>query len=236
MKIRQAPVADLVKYAADLYQHREDTIHDSIISLIDEYYCKLTHYKTIMPVGTSLMSDWCDMNWSSTMENCPYVPGLIIYKRDKNGKYIYGLLYHSGYIVPKEHQTLNMSYYDIDENGHIISHTFLVTDWEGWGAPTRYFSFDMNEYVDNNLWNFGERPLMKYKMGHDVKLFQLFLQKIFPELIADGYFNDTTLNALHDIQTICNVPHTDYINFKLPDGKKILSFLTNESPDIVFPG
>jgi hypothetical protein len=77
---------------------------------------------------------------------------------------------------------------------------------------------------------------MKHKMGHDVKLFQLFLQKIFPELIADGYFNDATLNALHDIQTICNIPHTDYINFKLPDGKKILSFLTNESPDIVFPG
>ena len=58
MKIRQAPVADLIKYVAELYVHREDNIHDSILSLMDEYYCKLSHYRTIMPVGTSIMSDW----------------------------------------------------------------------------------------------------------------------------------------------------------------------------------
>lgn len=235
MKIRQAPVADLIKYVAELYVHREDSIHDSILSLMDEYYCKLSHYRTIMPVGTSIMSDWCDMNWSDTMENCPYVPGLIIYRKENN-KYIYGLLYHSGYIVPKEHQTLNMSYYDIDEKGYITSHTFLNTDWEGWGAPTRYFSFDLNEYVDNNLWNIGERPLMKHKMGHDVKILQTFFKQLDPDFIITGYFDEATLKMLHDVQTLCNVPKTDYINFKYPNGKKILSFLTNESPDIILPG
>lgn len=236
MKIRQAPMADLIKYVAELYTHREDTIHDGIINLLDEYYCKLTHYNTIMPMGNSLMDDWCDMNWSSTMENCPFVPGLIIYKKDKNNNYVYGLLYHSGYIVPKEQQTLNMSYYDIDENGHVLSHTFLASDWEGWGAPTRYFSFDMSEYVDNNLWNFGERPLMKHKMGHDVKVLQTFIKKVFPEFVVTGYFDDATLEAIHNIQDFCNVPHTDYLNFKIPDARKVLGFLTNESTDIVLPG
>jgi hypothetical protein len=236
MKIRQAPMADLIKYVAELYTHREDTIHDGIINLLDEYYCKLTHYNTIMPMGNSLMDDWCDMNWSNTMENCPFVPGLIIYKKDKNNNYVYGLLYHSGYIVPKEQQTLNMSYYDIDENGHVLSHTFLSTDWEGWGAPTRYFSFDMSEYVDNNLWNFGERPLMKHKMGHDVKVLQTFIKKVFPEFIVTGYFDDATLEAIHNIQDFCNVPRTDYLNFKIPDARKVLEFLTNESVNIILPG
>lgn len=235
MKIRQAPVADLIKYVAKLYTHPNDTIHDSILGLMDEYYCKLSHYKTIMPVGTSIMSDWCDMNWSSTMENCPYVPGLIIYRKENN-KYIYGLLYHSGYVVPKEQQTLNMSYYDIDEKGHLASHTFLNTEWEGWGAPVRYFSFDLNEYVDSNLWNFGERPLMKHKMGHDVKVFQTLLRQVIPELTITGYFDDDTLKALNEVQLICNVAPTQYFNFIIPDGKKVLSFLTNESPDIILPG
>lgn len=60
MKIRQAPVADLLKYIEDLYSDKENNIHDHILDLLDDYYCCLTRYKTIMPVGNDIMADWCD--------------------------------------------------------------------------------------------------------------------------------------------------------------------------------
>jgi len=52
-----------------------------------------------------------------------------------------------------------MAYYDIDKHGRIASHTYLQSDWDGWGAPTRFFKFPIEEYVDSNTWGLGERIL-----------------------------------------------------------------------------
>jgi hypothetical protein len=72
MKIRQAPVADLLKYLEDLYNERPKNFRTSnILNVINKYYCSLTNHKTIMPVGTDFMNDWCDLNHADTMINCP---------------------------------------------------------------------------------------------------------------------------------------------------------------------
>lgn len=229
MKIRQAPVADLLKYIEDLYSDKENNIHDHILDLLNDYYCCLTRYKTIMPVGNDIMADWCDQNWSTTMDNCPNVPGIIVYKNNKDGSKTYGLLYHSGYIVPKEYQTNYLGYFDIDKNGHIASHTYLSRDWDGWGAPTRYFFFDPSDYVESKDWDLGERPLMLNKMGHDVRVLQTLLKRHIKDLNVTGYFDMSTLEALNIIREFCSVPVGDTFIIKSPDGNKIMEYLTRDN-------
>lgn len=209
MKIRKAPVADLMKYIEELYEDKENNTHDHILDLINDYYCSITNHKSILPPAENYLIDWCDLNYSDTMENCPHVPGIIIYKNNPDGTKTYGLIYHSGYIVPRLYQTNYMAYFDIDKNGHLASHTYLASEWDGWGAPVRYFNFDPEDYVDSNNWCFGERPLIRNKMGHDVRVLQTLLNKVFPELKITGVFDEETVEALHSIQTLCNVPLSD---------------------------
>lgn len=209
MKIRKAPVADLMKYIEELYNDRENNKHKHILDLINDYYCSITNHETIIPPAKNYLADWCDCNFSDTMENCPNVPGIIVYKNNDDGTKTYGLIYHTGYIVPRMYQTNYMGYFDIDNHGHLTSHTYFTNDWDGWGAPVRYFFFPKEDYVDSNEWGFGERPLIKHKMGHDVKVLQSMLSKVFPELKITGYFDEETLEALHSIQKICNLPQSD---------------------------
>lgn len=227
MKIRQAPVADLMKYIDELYADRENNKHKHILNVIDKYYCSITNHKTIMPICDDFLGDWCDLNYSPTMENCPNVPGLIIYKNNPDGSKTYGLMYHSGYIVPRLYQTDYMAYYDIDKHGHIASHTYLQSEWDGWGAPTRFFSFNPEDYQDSSVWTLGERPLMKHKFGHDVRQLQTLLHKIYPEIPLTGYFDDKTLEVLHFIQYWCKIPQTDIFILNSPEGQKILELLNN---------
>ena len=65
-------------------------------------------------------------------------------------------------------------------------------------------------------------------MGHDVKYFQTMLRSIYPEIETSGYFDEKTLEALHNLQTLCRVPNSDFFNVKTPDGRKLLAFITNE--------
>jgi hypothetical protein len=103
------------------------------------------------------------------MENCPNVPGIIVYRNKPDGTKMYGVLYHSGYITTENKQTNYLSYYYAHPEGHINSHSYLASDWDGWGAPVRYFSFSPDVYVENRLWALGERPLSLHNMGHDVR-------------------------------------------------------------------
>ena len=103
MKIRPAPMADLLNYLDDLYNsHAKLKPATSIIELINDYYCSLTNHKTIMSVGNDFLNDWCDLNYDKRMENCPNVPGILIYKNRPNGTKFYGILYHSGHITAPE--------------------------------------------------------------------------------------------------------------------------------------
>lgn len=231
MKIRQAPVADLMKYVEELYADRDNNKHKNIFQVIDKYYCSLTNYKTIIPITHDYLNDWCDLNWSRTMDNCPNIPGLIIYKNNINGTKTYGLLYHSGYICARTQQTDYMAYYNIDKHGRIASHTYLQSDWDGWGAPTRFFKFPTEEYVDSNAWGLGERILQKHTFGHDVRQLQTLLRKAHENVSIDGYFDDNTLEALHLTQYWCNIPQTNSFNLNSVEGKKIIEYLTNGNKD-----
>lgn len=227
MKIRQAPVADLLKYVEELFENKTNTKCKNVLDLLDTYYCLLSSYKTIKPIGEFYLADWCDLNYSTTMENCPNVPGIIVYKKRPNNTYVYGLLFHSGQILSKEYQTEYLSYYDVDKNGFVMTHTYLAKEWDGWAAPIRFFNYG-DDYIDNHDWCFGDRPLTIHKMGHDVKYFQTMLHTVYPDIEVSGYFDENTLEALHNLQKLCNVSNSDFFNVKSPDGKKLLAFITNE--------
>lgn len=227
MKIRQAPVADLLKYVEELFENKINTKCENVLDLLDTYYCLLSSYKTIKPIGEFCLADWCDLNHSATMENCPNVPGIIVYKKRPNNAYVYGLLFHSGQILSKDYQTEYLSYYTIDKNGYLIANTYLAKEWDGWAAPIRFFNYG-EDYVDNHDWCFGDRPLTIHRMGHDVKYFQTMLRTIYPDIEVSGYFDENTLEALHNLQKLCNVSNSDFFNIKSPDGRKLLAFITNE--------
>lgn len=228
MKIRQAPVADLLNYLQEIYMERPKDIRTSnILNIVNKYYCSLTNHKTILPVGNDFMTDWCDLNHSNTMENCPNVPGIIVYRNKPDGTKMYGVLYHSGYITTENKQTNYLSYYYAHPEGHINSHSYLASDWDGWGAPVRYFSFSPDVYVENRLWALGERPLSLHNMGHDVRQLQAFLSKANEQVIVNGYFDKATLEALHEVQSWCNLPVSDTFELNT-DGQKIISFLTGD--------
>ena len=228
MKIRQAPVADLLNYLQEIYMERPKDIRTSnILNIVNKYYCSLTNHKTILPVGNDFMTDWCDLNHSNTMENCPNVPGIIVYRNKPDGTKMYGVLYHSGYITTENKQTNYLSYYYAHPEGHINSHSYLASDWDGWGAPVRYFSFSPDVYVENRFWALGERPLSLHNMGHDVRQLQAFLSRANKQVMVSGYFDKATLEALHEVQSWCNLPISDTFELNT-DGQKIISFLTGD--------
>lgn len=224
MKIRQAPIADLMKYMAECYSHPKDTTYEHIFDILDEYYCKITNHKSILPIEGFVLEEWCDMNYDYTMTNCPNVPGIIVYKKTREGTIKYGILYHSGYLT-RGKQTGFLSYYTLDEDGHITSHMYLQEDWEGWGAPIRFFSFDPKDYVESNCWQLGERTLELGMMGHDVSVFQALLSRVYPELIVTKKFDKQTLNIYNNMQSFINLPITNTFDIKTPAGKKILAFI-----------
>ena len=225
MKIRQAPVADLLKYLEGLYNDRPKTFRTSnILNVINKYYCSLTNHKTIMPVGNDFMNDWCDLNHADTMKNCPNVPGILVYRNKPDGTKMYGILYHSGYITTSDKQVDFLSYYFAHPEGHVGSHSYHPSDWDGWGAPIRYFSFPAEDFIDSRFYSLGERPLSLHSDGHDVRQLQSFLHKANENVPVHGYFESRTLDALHEVQSWCNLPTSDIFDLN-KEGQKIIDFL-----------
>ena len=227
MKIKQAPIADLLKHVGELYAEKPRYYRfKNIFDVIDKYYCSLTNHKTITPMGKDYLNGWCEFNWAPTMENCPNVPGILVYRHETNG-IRFGLLYHSGFITAGK-QTNFLSYYDTAADGTIMSKTYLASEWEGWGAPVRYFYFDRDEYVDSNSWELGERSLSKLCMGHDVHYLQTLLKKFNDELIVTGVFDEKTIEVLNDVQKICYVPRTQEFDLNEATAQKVIKFLAGE--------
>ena len=46
--------------------------------------------------------------------------------------------------------------------------------------------------------------------------------------------NPETINMLHELQTLLNLPMEDEINPRSANGRALISYLTNESKDIIF--
>lgn len=228
MKIRQASIIDLLNYLEELYINRYPCQVSNILNIVDQYYCNLSNYKTILPLGNDFLTDWCDLNYSHTMENCPNIPGIIVYKTKANGTKAYGILYHSGHIAATTNKQINfLSYYYIHSDGYVSSHSFCLKDWDGWGAPIRYFNFPEDLYTDSRFWALGERSLTLHSLGHDVRQLQAFLHKVNENVPIHGYFESATLDALHEVQSWCNLPVSD--NFELnKGGQKIIDFLVGD--------
>jgi hypothetical protein len=190
MKFRPAPAEDLINYVNELYIAKKNKYkYNTIFDVMNEYYCSLSNHRTILPLKELAFEDWCDLNISDTMDNCPKTSGVIIYKTE-NKKRQYGLLYYSGIASLKPNaQTDNLSYYDIDSTGCLVSHPFLITEWEGWGVPAKYFNLNFKDYIDSNNRFFGERVLKFGELGHDIMLFQTILQRVFPEIKITRIFD-----------------------------------------------
>lgn len=232
MKIIRTPIEELIKYIEDLYRNQNKKVHDDIISLIDEYHCKFSKYHTIIPLGYEIMEDWCDGNWDNTMENCPNIPGIII-SREKDGKREYAFVGPTCY-SDSQSKTETLSYYTINSCGHIVSHIFFPEQWQCWGAPTRYFYFNQSKYIEGNDWAFGDRIITKLCFGHDVKILQSLLQRYKTSLSITGRVDTDTINILHELQALLNLPMEDKINPRSANGRILISYLTNESKDIIF--
>lgn len=231
MKIKQAPVADLLKYTEELYEEKKKQKFENILQVVSLYYSKLTNYNSIMPMYDAVLEDWCDLNFSNTMKNCPNVPGIIVYKNSLNGARKYALLYHSGYIMSPDKQTNFLSYFDINQHGHVDSHTYNWKDWDGWGAPLRYFYFSEKDYIDSSKWALGERVLELDSFGHDVRMLQSFLRKAHIDVPLHGYFDEKTEQALKDTQIWINLEPNGIFDFE-NGGKNILDFLTNKQQSL----
>lgn len=229
MKIRQAPVADLMKYVEELYEDRENNKHRHIIEVLEKYYCSISNFVEIMPIGKNFIYEWCGINTANTMENCPNVPGIIVYKNNPDGSKTYGLIYHSGYIIPRKYQTDYMGYFDVDKKGHITSHTYLASDWDGWGAPTRFFKFDEEDFIDGNTWVLGERKLSKGCFGYDVRSLQNLLLKIEPSTPQTGHFDEKTEEALLLSQTMYKLPKNKVLDCESINGEKLIDYLADKA-------
>ena len=230
MKIRQAPIAGLIKYLEKLYDERpKDFRTSNIINVVNKYYCSLTNHKTIIPPGNDIMNDWCDLNWSNDMKTCPNIPGLIVYKNKPDGSRFYGVLYHGGYITTPDKQTNFLSYFFAHHEGRVGAHSFHIDDWDGWGAPIRYFSFNTEDYIDTRFWELGERELSFGSFGHDVRQLQGLLQKMFVEIEITSIFDEMTLNALQSVQKLCNIPITENFDCSNTKGQRVIEFLAEKN-------
>lgn len=225
MKFKRAPVADLLAYAEGLYDNKKILYRvPNVLQLISNYYSKLTKHESIMPVGDLVLEDWCEFNYSNVMKNCPNIPGLIVYRDNYKGEREWGLLYHSGYICGPDRQTNFLSFLSINDEGRVTSHTYHWSEWDGWGAPVRYFYFPEDVYVESYTWRLGERPLELHTFGHDVKMLQTMLYKAHPEISLTGYFDEATEKALKETQTWANQEANGVFDLE-NGGQKIVDFL-----------
>lgn len=219
MKIRQAPISDLIKY---LYEQKEAHVSlgakRHILYYLDAYYCSITNHKTILPVGNDFITDWCDLNNSMDMRQCPNIAGVILFKKISPTETIYALT-----AAPFYHGEVNC--FTIDYLGDITLRAYPLTDWDGWAVPTRYFHYSPKQYIDGNTRNLGERTLSLNDCGHDVKVLQTLLFKAHSGSVATGYFDEATLAALKTCQSWLGMPESE--TFDITDGgKQIIDFLT----------
>lgn len=218
MKIRQAPIKDLLKY---LEEQRGQSVslgpHKHILHYLNEYYCSITSHKTILPVGDQFLIDWCDQNNSPNMNQYPDTAGLILYKQISNNEFFYAL-------TAAKARRGEVNCYIVDYLGDLTIRTYSLAEWDGWAAPTRYFYYNKKDYQDKNDYNLGERPLTLEDCGHDVKVLQALLYKPFPDKKPTGYFDDDTLTALQTCQSWLGLPESKVFNLS-EDGAQIINFL-----------
>ena len=227
MKIKQAPITDLLKYMETLYYEKIVVgEHKHILDIINQYYGLISKHKNILAAGNDFLQDWSDLNYNTSISDCPNVPGIIVYRRGPNNTRHYALLYHSGQIAPANAQTEFLSYFEVNVHNMIESHAYLQSEWEGWCAPTRYFYFNEDNYIDNKNWQLGERVLSAGMAGHDVMQLQSLLKNMHTDLAITGRFDDQTLKCLQETQRLCGHTSNNNFDYNTKEGKTLITFVS----------
>lgn len=219
MRIYKAPIADVVKYITEIHNSANSKNYRSILQMMSEYYCSLSNRGSIVPLEGTCMADWCEDNYSDNMTKCPRASGILL-QRQKNNRYEYGLT------------CLNLFSNELDCFVMGLQHSIYVKafdpeEWDFWGAPVRYFQFRDKDYKDAREYDLGERILYKGDFGHDVKILQHMLARVYDEVPQNGVFDKTTLEAYQQAQTWCGFIQTNYFCYDSDAAEEVLEFLNN---------
>lgn len=219
MRIYKASAADMVKYIMEIHSAANSKNYQSILQIISEYYCNLSNRGSIVPLEGTCMVDWCVDNYSADMEKCPRTSGILLQRRHHN-RYEYGVTCFEEY---SEKQDCLV----IGAQNRVIVKAFNPDDWDFWGAPVRYFQFEDTEYKDAREYDLGERILRIGDFGHDVKVLQHMLARVYDEVPQNGILDKTTMNAYQEAQTWCGFIQTNYFCYDSDAAEEVLEFLNN---------
>ena len=138
MKIKKAPVSDLIAYFIELYNKDiTGTEYTSIPDIISSYYQKIAGSR--IPIYEKiLIEDWCFSSWGE-IEDMPWTEGVLV--KNKNGDF--GITCYTG---ARDMGRANYDEYDLlyvyflDHN--ILSREYFhPEDWEFYGIMTEYFLY-----------------------------------------------------------------------------------------------
>lgn len=138
MKIKKAPVSDLIAYFIELYNKDiTGTEYTSIPDMISSYYQKIAGSR--IPIYEKiLIEDWCFSSWGE-IEDMPWTEGVLVKNKDGN----FGI---TCYVGARDMGKANYDEYDLlyvyflDHN--ILSRTYFhPEDWEVYGIMTEYFLY-----------------------------------------------------------------------------------------------
>lgn len=193
MKIKKAPVSDLVAYFIELYnQDITGTQYTSIPDIISTYYHKIAGSR--IPIYEKiLIEDWCFGSWGE-IEDMPWTEGILV--KDKNGNF--GITCYTG--------ARNMGKANYDEYDllyvYYLDHNILTRayfhpeDWPTYGIMTEYFLY-RNINVGQHF-TLGTRSLGYGRSGQDVLMLQKLLRAYGCQVDTSGYFDEATEKAVKE--------------------------------------
>lgn len=187
MKIKKAPVSDLIAYFIELYnQDITGTEYVSIPDIISSYYQKIAGSR--IPIYEKiLIEDWCFSSWGE-VEDMPWTEGVLV--KDKNGDF--GITCYAGArnMGKANYDEYDLLYvYFLDHN--ILSRKYFhPEEWEFYGIMTEYFLY-RNINVGQH-YTLGTRSLGPGRSGNDVLMLQKLLRAYDSQTELSGYFDTST--------------------------------------------
>ena len=191
MKIKKAPVSDLIAYFIELYNKDiTGTEYTSIPDIISSYYQKIAGSR--IPIYEKiLIEDWCFSSWGE-IEDMPWTEGVLV--KNKNGDF--GITCYTG---ARDMGRANYDEYDLlyvyflDHN--ILSREYFhPEDWEFYGIMTEYFLYK-NINVGQH-YTLGTRSLGPGRSGNDVLMLQKLLRAYDGKTELSGYFDKDTKKSV----------------------------------------
>lgn len=203
MKIKKAPVSDLIAYFIELYNKDiTGTEHTSIPDIISSYYQKIAGSR--IPIYEKiLIEDWCFSSWGE-IEDMPWTEGVLV--KNKNGDF--GITCYTG---ARDMGRANYDEYDL-LYVYFLDHNILTReyfhpeDWELYGIMTEYFLYK-NINVGQH-YTLGTRSLGPGRSGNDVLMLQKLLRVYDGKTELSGYFDKDTEKSVKNAQYSFSLPAT----------------------------